>query len=71
METRRSAQRIFGGDAARQRAASYAERSHGEVVRLDQLSEFELAIVRRKFKLDCWNRQRWNGVQFTYVVMGQ
>jgi hypothetical protein len=55
--------KVFGGDAAKQRADKYAERTGGLVIPLDELPR----VAKEHFGLDPWDRK--DGVTYTHAVI--
>ena len=55
--------KVFGGDAAKERAEKYARRTGGLVIPLDELPR----VAKAHFGLDLWDRK--DGVTYTHAVI--
>lgn len=55
--------KVFGGNAAKQKAEKYAKRTGGLVIPLDALPR----RAKQHFGLDHWDRK--DGVTYTYAVI--
>lgn len=55
--------KVFGGDAAKERAEKYAERTGGLVIPLDELPR----VAKERFGLDPWDRK--DDVTYTHAVI--